>query len=137
MTPDFDDLIGDDASHEEREELRPVHDLLVSASAPPQLNQRPQGAPRIRSLIPRTWALGALGFTAAATAAIGLAIGYTVGQGGGFKTDFSRPMHGIGTARAASALINVGDEDADGNRPIRLTVRELPTASKQAWLCCT
>ena len=29
-------------------------------------------------------------------------------------------MHGVGPATAASALIKVGKEDANGNRPLRM-----------------
>ena len=48
MTPDFDELIGDEGSLEEREELRQVHELLVSASPPPSLDRPPRRAPRIQ-----------------------------------------------------------------------------------------
>ena len=133
MTPDFDELIGEEGSREEREELHQVHNLLVSASPPPSLDEHPRRAPRIQKLIPRAWAIGALGFAATLSVVIGLAIGYTVGQTGGFQTGFTRPMHGVGPAAAASAVIKVGKEDANGNRPLRMSVRALPTLSKDAW----
>ena len=42
-------------------------------------------------------------------------------------------MHGLGSARAASALIKVGKEDGNGNRPLLMSVSALPTLSKDAW----
>jgi hypothetical protein len=132
MTPDFDELVGDEGSPEERDELRRVHDLLVSATPPPKLEAQPRRAPRIRSLVPRSWAVAAIGLTAAASAAAGLGIGSMLAPQG-FQTGFVRPMHGVGSAPNASALIKVGREDANGNRPLRMSVRALPTLSGDAW----
>ena len=132
MTPDFDELVGDEGSREERDELLRVHELLLSATPPPSLNPPPRRPFRVRSLIPRSWAIGAVGLAAVALVAIGLAVGSTLGSGG-FQTGFTRPMHGLGSATAASALIKVGKEDGNGNRPLLMSVRALPPLSKRAW----
>ncbi len=132
MTPDFDELVGNEGSPEERDELRQVHELLLSASPPPSLDPPSRRAPRPRRSIPGSWAIGAAGLVAAASVAIGLAVGSTLGHGG-FQTGFTRPMHGLGSAKAASALIEVGTEDANGNRPLRMSVQALPPLSDGAW----
>lgn len=133
MTPDFDELIGAEGSRDELDEMRRVHDLLVSASPPASLDHHLRRAPRIRSLVPRSWATTALGLATALSLVIGVAIGYTAGQSRGFQTGFTRPMHGVGSAAAASALIRVGKEDENGNRPIRMSVQTLPTLPNGAW----
>lgn len=132
MTPDFDDLVGGEASPEEREELRRVHELLLAAAAPPSLDPPLRRASRFRRSIPRSWAIGAVGLAVAASVAIGLEIGSTLGPGG-FQTGFTRSMHGVGSATAASALIKVGKEDGNGNRTLLMNVRALPALSEGSW----
>jgi hypothetical protein len=133
VRPDFDELIGDEVSADELESLRQVHELLVSASPPPSLRRRPSRVERVRALIPRSRALVAVGFAAAASLAVGLAVGFAIGHGGGFQNDFTRSMHGVGAASAASASIRVGEEDASGNRPLEMSIRALPTLSGGGW----
>ncbi|HWE80083.1 MAG TPA: hypothetical protein VG265_00400 [Gaiellaceae bacterium] len=135
MTIDFDDLVGGEVSGEEREELRRVHELLLSATPPPSLDPLPPTPSHSRrSWIPRSWAHGAVGLAAVASIAIaiGLAIGSALGHGG-FQTGFTRPMHGLGSATAASALINVGKADPNGNRPLLMSIRKLPTLPKDTF----
>jgi hypothetical protein len=124
VSRDLRDLIGDDASPEELEELQGVHELLIAASAPPELARvpRPQRARSFR----RSWGAGAVAFAASLAAAVGLASGYAFGHGGGFRGGSVHPMHGLGATRAASAVIRVGGEDANGNRTIEMSVRSLP-----------
>jgi hypothetical protein len=124
MTPDFDELVGDEGSSADRESLRQIHDLLVSASPPPP--GPAWRAPRVSALVSRSRAVAALGLATTVSVVVGLGIGYTVGHGARFHTDFSRPMHGIGPAREARALIEVGGEDANGNRALEMTIRSLP-----------
>lgn len=131
-TPDFDDVVGGEGSPEELEGLRHVHDLLVSA-APPPSDMRLRRAPRIRALVPRSWAIGAIALAAAMSAVVGVAIGHALGQGEEFRSGFTRPMHGVGSTAAASALIRVGAEDANGNRPLLMSVRALPSSKEGSW----
>ena len=123
MSRDLRDLIGDDASPEELEELQGVHELLLAASAPPELARVPRPR-RVRSLR-RSWGAGAVAFAASLAAAVGLASGYAFGHGGGLHGGSVHPMHGLGATRAASAVIRVGGEDANGNRAIEMSVRSL------------
>jgi hypothetical protein len=133
VTPDFDELIDEEGSPAELDEMRRVHDLLVSASPPPSLDHQLRRPPRIRSLVPRTWAIAAVALATALSVVIGAAIGYTAAHGPGFQTGFTRPMHGIGPAATASALIKVGNEDTNGNRPLRISVQALPALPNNAW----
>jgi hypothetical protein len=127
MRPDFDDLLDESVPADEREELRQIHDLLLSADPPPSF-AAPRPVRRGRPALPRRWALP--GLVAAGSAAVGLALGYALGHGAGFHSGFTRSMHGVGNAAAASALIKVGNEDADGNRSLRVTVQALPALSR-------
>jgi len=127
--PDFDDIVGTEGSPEELAELRQVHNLLLSAEPPPELPEaRRKKALRRRPAFVRTWAAAAFGFAAVlASLTAGLAIGRTFGHSGEAHQTFSRTMHGIGTAAAASAVIKVGSQDASGNRTLRMAVHSLPS----------
>jgi len=127
MTPDFDELIGTEGSPEEREELRHVHELLLSASPPPAPAKSLRRPPLARSRLTRRWTIA---FAAAVSVATGLAAGYIVGTNGGLQADFTRAMHGVGATAAASAVIKVGDENASDNRPLLMTVSSLPPLRK-------
>ena len=107
--PDFDEIVGTEGSPEELAELRSMHELLLAADAPPATSVRPKRAPRMKPFVPSSWAIGAIGFaTVAASLASGLAVFWSMGQDGDAKQAFTRPMHGIGAAAAASAVIRVG-----------------------------
>jgi hypothetical protein len=72
-----------------------------------------------------------LGIAAAASAA--LALGLALLEGSGSDTIAARSMHGVGSAAAASALIQIGNNDRDGNRPLELTVQGLPALPHNRW----
>jgi hypothetical protein len=131
VKPDFHDLVGDEGTPEELEELRQVHELLLSSSPPPSLAQLPRPR-RVRSLR-RSWGVAAVAFAATLSAAFGLASGYAFGHHGGFRTGLARPMHGVGATSAASAVIDVGKEDTNGNRPIQMAVKALPAPANGRW----
>jgi hypothetical protein len=131
MKPDFYDLVGDEGTPEELEELRQVHELLLAASPPPRLAKAPHSR-RVRSLT-RSWGAGVVAFAAICAAAIGLASGYAFGHRSGFHSGAVRSMHGLGAAHAASAVIRVGHEDANGNRPIQMTVKALRAPANGGW----
>jgi hypothetical protein len=129
VRPDFDDIVGTDGTPEELAELRHVHNLLLSADPPPA--ELPQRVPRRRLSFRRAWAASALGFAAVLGSVVaGLAIGGFFGPESEGPGGFVRPMHGIGTAAAASAVIDVGREDANGNRTLRMKVHSLPSLQK-------
>ena len=130
--PDFDEIVGSEGTPEELAELRGVHNLLLSATPPPSFSDGRRRAPRRRRSFRRpgwaTAAFGVAGVLAALTA--GLAIGHGLGGEGDAGQAFTRPMHGIGTARLASAVIKVGGEDASGNRTLRMSVHSLPALQR-------
>ena len=134
--PDFRELVGEEGTPEELERLRRVHDLLVAAEPPPALTRRVRHAPRMRARVvtlPRPRLQAAIGFAAAAAVALGFGIGYAVGNGGGFSTNVTRPMHGLGRFALASASIEIGRHDTGGNWPLRMVVRGLPALPRGGW----
>jgi Anti-sigma-K factor rskA len=142
---DLNELIGE-TSPDERERLQRVHDLLLEAGPPPELPPALAEAPvsvepRQReeySWLPRRRS-GRLLTLAVAGAAVVLAIGYLIGRhGASFQTDFSKTMHGTKASPNAAAVLDVGELDAAGNWPLKLTVSGLRTLPKggyyELWL---
>ena len=135
--PNFHELAGgDDLSPEEAARLERVHDLLVAAGPPPELPPRladPEPAPREDSpvaFLPRRRAGLALAL-AAAIALVTFVGGFVAGQHRGkqFATRYTVPMHGTALASNASAVIKIGNDDSNGNWPLKVTVhglRQLP-----------
>jgi hypothetical protein len=130
--PDFRELVGDDLSPGERARIERVHDLLVAAGPPPELPpslaEPPGKSPGAAVIgLPRRRA-GAMLALAAAIALVAFLGGYVAGkrgQGEGFNAIKTLEMHGTGTARAASASIQIGQPDKSGNLPLRVVVRGL------------
>jgi hypothetical protein len=118
-TPDLHELVGGDLPPDEEARLRRVHDLLVQAGPPPSM-PRPLVLPAARS--PRRWLAGlALAAALAAGAFLG---GYFI-RGGGFDSAHKVPMHGLGAAASASAMLDVTERDASGNYSVLLRVHGL------------
>jgi hypothetical protein len=135
--PDFHELVGDEGGREELERLRRVHELLVAAGPPPELSPRVANPPEVeeskvlefKRRRPATLLAGGL-----AAAAAAFVIGYAVGNHhGNFEKQFAVPMHGVGLARAADAVIEVGSHDTGGNYPLQMTVRGLRPLPKGGW----
>ena len=122
--PDFRELVGgDELDPQEEARLRRVHDLLVAAGPPPEL---PLVLARPPATHPRRW-LGGLAM-AAALAAAAFVGGYFVGhRGGAPETLRSLPMHGVGAASAASAVIEVYRPDSAGNYSFELRTDHMPS----------
>jgi hypothetical protein len=129
--PDFRELVGEDVAPEERERLERVHDLLVSAGPPPELppslvqpdlDEREES---VVSFLPRR-RTGLLLGLAAAIALITFVGGFIAGRAKEtYPTAFDIPMHGTALASNASATIDVGELDSDGNWPLKVTVHGL------------
>jgi hypothetical protein len=135
MTPDFDELVGGSGAPGEREELRRVHELLVSATPPPALPRRLARPPRLgRRLppLPRPRIQALVGLAAAAAVTLGVVIGFALDDGG-FSPGLTRPMHPVGRVAAASAAIEIGGRDGGGNRPLKLSARGLPALGSEGW----
>lgn len=121
--PNFDDLIGEDVPAWERERLRRAHDLLVAAGPPPELPAALESPP-VRTLNRRRVALLLL---AAAVAVAAFAAGWTLSTRNDESFDVRRavPMRATANAPQASALIELGHPDSQGNWPMLVTVRGL------------
>jgi hypothetical protein len=127
--PDFHELVGDDLAPEEEVRLRRVHDLLVEAGPPPELPLVLARPPARRR---RGWVAG---LALAAALAVGAFLGgYFVGGGGkGFESAHRVPMHGVGSALRASALIDVAEADPSGNYSVELHVKGLAPLPNQGY----
>jgi hypothetical protein len=123
--PEFDDLIGTDVPAGEREHLRGAHEALLAAGPPaelpPGLEHAPDPEPKV-SFLPKRRRYTALA-AAAAVALLALMGGFAWGQkhGGGFRTAWVAQLQGP----SASGSLRVGNQDAAGNWPMRLTVQGL------------
>jgi hypothetical protein len=139
--PDFDELVGNDLSGEERARLERVHDLLVAAGPPPELTpalaELATAEPETPVMLPRRRAVKILALAATITLVAFLG-GFLAGRRGeSYSTVRSLPMHGTGLAQNASATIDVGKRDAGGNWPLRVVVRglkPLPHGYYEMWL---
>jgi hypothetical protein len=134
--PDFDDLIGSDVPAEERARLRRAHDMLVAAGPPPDvpqsLEEPPARADRVVPLSRRraTW----LGLAAALAVAAAFASGFLLGdRDETFETRRSVSMQGTDRAPRASALIELGAPDSQGNWPMLVTVSGLRPLPKGGY----
>jgi len=134
--PDFFDLVGDEGSAEELEQLRRAHDLLLAAGPPPELSPRLAEAPTP----PKTGSSrftrrrkGATFLLAAGIAAAAFGIGFLVG--GRNVDDFPKnnrsvAMHPPSGSGVAHASVTVGEMDEVGNWPLIVQasgLRELRT----------
>ncbi|MFL5930556.1 MAG: hypothetical protein ACJ75P_04800 [Gaiellaceae bacterium] len=136
MTPDFDELVEGVQSPEERARLRRVHQLLAEAGPPPELSpvlasvsppdEEPTDEADVSWLPPRR--LGAALVLAATLILASFAVGYFAGDNRSdegseaIKVTRTIVLHGEGQS---TAVLSVGEEDADGNTPMLITVRGL------------
>jgi hypothetical protein len=131
--PNFDELIGTEATGTERERLRNAHELLVQAGPPPELPPSLQKAPSFgvfslqqRRVVKRR-ALVLL--AAALSIAVVFFTGYAV-RGGGSSSAVPTPPRLLslkGTPAAPNARATLAVWHArNGNWPMRLSVAGLP-----------
>jgi hypothetical protein len=131
--PDFDELVGSDVGPDERERLHRVHELLIEAGPPPELDE----APAPVELAARRRRRPALLALAAALGVAVFALGVLVGSSGdGSSPTRTIAMEGVGEAAGASASLAVYDADGAGNWPMELSVAGLdePGATYELWL---
>lgn len=120
--PNFDELVGTDLPPDERERLRRVHDLLVAAGPPPEMPDL-LASPPVRTL--RRRRVAAL-LIAATVALAAFGAGWILGaKNDEFEVRRAVPMRSTANAPNASALIELGYPDDDGNWPMLVTVRGL------------
>jgi hypothetical protein len=136
--PDFRELVGEDLTAAERDRLERVHDLLIEAGPPPELPpalaepstevvEEPDGLPRRR--------IGAVLALAAALALVAFLGGFLAGRtkGDSFTSVKAVPMHGVGADQAASATIDIGQLDGQGNWPLQVKVNHLPAPPRNGY----
>jgi hypothetical protein len=131
--PNFDDLVDADLEPAERERLRRVHDLLVTAGPPPELTPQFEAGPTLamtlgRSTRRRVQRRGALLAAAVVVLLLAFLAGYIAGNGGnnGLANGQLLKLKGTKAAPAALASLRLQPVDASGNWPMRLSVRGLP-----------
>jgi hypothetical protein len=133
---DFRDLVGDDLSQEERVKLERVDRLLRSVPAPP--SEVPGSLDRAVNRIGterRQWSPGRLA-AAVALAVTLAALFFGVGRwttGGEPHYRASIQMKPAASNPRASALIKLGDRDANGNWKLKLQVDGLPELSGDGY----
>ena len=132
--PQFRDLVGNDLSPGERERLERVHDMLVAAGPPPELPQEladpPQPEGRIVELARQRLRTGLV--LAAALVIATFAFGYFLGARGEDSSPAAiTPVKTAVLGKSADrlAVVQIGDRDANGNRPMVLTVEGLDRLS--------
>lgn len=130
--PTLNDLIGDETTGAERQQLQHVHDLLLQAGPPPELSPKLEAGPTLgltlgrnrRAVKPRAMLL----LAATLVLVIVFIGGYAVGNGGGSSTSHTRPkliaLQGTTAAPGAQASLAVW-RPRNGNWPMRLTVAGL------------
>jgi len=127
--PDFDELVGDDLTPEERARLHRAHELLLAAGPPPELPpslaHAPDPEPKV-SFLPQRRRFTAIG-VAAALAFAAFGVGYVTGgaRNHGFATAGSTAMHGTALAPGASGTLRIARPDRAGNWPMQFSVRGL------------
>jgi hypothetical protein len=129
--PNFDDLVGTDLEGPEHERLLRVHELLVAAGPPPELQLREGLAltdePVQISSRRRRSALLAL---AAALGAVIFALGVLVGDRGDRPGTFDVvPMTGTAYTTGVRASLTIFDSDEAGNWPMEFRVDGLEPPS--------
>ena len=138
--PDFDELIGAEATGTERERLRQAHELLVQAGPPPELPPSLQRAPNFgvfslhqRRVVKRR-ALVLL--AAALSIAVVFFAGYAVRGSGGSGTTKEQPrilaLKGTPAVPDARATLAVW-QSRNGNWPMKLSVAGLPKVSGRTY----
>ena len=128
--PNFDELIGPDLPAEDRERLRRVHELLVAAGPPPEMPEL-HASPQVTTH-PRRRVAALLIAAALALAAFGA--GWLLrAPNDEFDVRSAVPMRATENAPNASALIELGYADDEGNWPMLVTVHGLKPLPKGGY----
>jgi Anti-sigma-K factor rskA, C-terminal len=126
--PDFDEIVGDDLSADERARLRRVHELLLEVGAPPELPPELASAPvtpkaHVIPLPPRRrWRTAAV--LVAASLLLVFAVGWLFGSRTG-SDHVKRTVAMAGPAGAQASLAILSEDDA-GNWPMKMKISGLP-----------
>ncbi len=133
MSPDFDELVGDDLEPAERARLERVHELLVAAGPPPDFVP----AAEVVELRPRRRRAALVAIAAALAVAL-FAFGAALVNGSTSGAPETISMVGTPAAQTASASIELFDLDEAGNWPMKVSVAGLEPAPSgrpfELWL---
>ena len=137
-TPNFDDLVDDDLTPDERERLERVHGLLVTAGPPPELTPQLANGPTLAMTLGQRRRGGQKRFMLLAAALAGLATvffaGYAMGNhSGGVAAAHTLELRGTKAAPGALASLVIQDVDAAGNWPMKLSVTGLAPLPKHGY----
>jgi hypothetical protein len=136
LSPDFDELVGTEATGAERAKLRQAHDLLLRAGPPPELTPKLKAGPnpgvarmqhRRRAVKRRTLVLLAAALSVAVVFFAGYAVSSHRGGGGrsGIGIVKTLELQGTPSVPNAQATLEVWRQK-DGNWPMTLSVKGLP-----------
>jgi hypothetical protein len=136
LSPDFDELVGTEATGAERAKLREAHDLLLRAGPPPELTPKLKAGPnpgvarmqhRRRAVKRRSLVLLAAALSIAVVFFAGYAVSSHRGSGTSAKGEIVKTISLKGTpaVSGAQATLDVWQE-RDGNWPMTLSVKGLP-----------
>jgi hypothetical protein len=137
--PEFEELIGGEVSAEERERLRRVHELLVTAGPPPELSPELEAGPTLAMTLGRrpVRVKRRVLLLAATLVVLALAFfgGYLAGNGGGhgLASGFVLKLAGTPAAPGALASLRVEPRDEAGNWPMQLSVTGLPKLPARSY----
>jgi hypothetical protein len=138
--PNFDELVGAELEQDERERLRRVHDLLVTAGPPPELTPEVEGGPTLAMTLGRSRRrsrrrVALLVAAAAAVLMLAFLAGYIAGNGNdnGQASGQLLKLYGTKQAPAALASLRIQPVDAAGNWPMRLSARGLPKLPPRSY----
>jgi hypothetical protein len=127
--PTFDELVDDETTGAEREQLRHVHDLLLRAGPPPELPPELEAGPNLQMTIvrkrQRAKKRGMLLLAAALVAVLVFIVGYAAGNGqkGSRGGNLVKTLNLKGTAVAPNAKASLEVwHPKDGNWPMTLSV---------------
>jgi hypothetical protein len=138
MSPEFDELLGADVEPAERERLRRVHRLLVTAGPPPELPPEVEAGPTLAMTLarPRRPAGRRVALLAAALCLLVLvfAFGYIAGNSGhGSAHTETLRLAGTQAAPTALASLQILPADQSGNWPMKLAATGLPKLGKEGY----
>jgi hypothetical protein len=135
LSPDFDELVGTEATGAERKRLREAHDLLLRAGPPPELTPKLRAGPnpgvvrkqhRRRAVKRRALVLLAAALSIGVVFAAGYAVSSHRGNGTASPAIVKTlELKGTATVPDAQATLDVWQR-RDGNWPMTLSVKGLP-----------
>lgn len=134
MSPDFDELVGTEATGAERARLRDAHDLLLRAGPPPELTPKLKAGPnpgvvrkqhRRRAVKRRALVLLAAALSIAVVFSAGYAVSSQRNSSGSGVIVQSLELKGTAAVPKAQATLEVWRQK-DGNWPMTLDVQGLP-----------